>query len=428
MLPPGPRAPRVVQTVQLLRDPIGFLTRCRREYGPIFRVKLIGFPRFVYVAEPELARDVYATDRTIGRASPGRKDFLEPLVGDQSLLVLEGEEWLEHRKLLGPVFHRRHVDDYEEEMERIAGRFLDEIPTDEPVALRPWMQRITLEVILRLVFGVTDEGRLRHLRRLLPELVEAGGSPLVWVVPRALQDRPLLTRFPNPVGRFLKLRAEVDELLYAEIADRRATGSEGRTDVLSHMLGELDDDALRDELITLLVAGHETTATALAWTFERLVRTPDALERLEAEVEAGDDEYLRAVVREALRARPVVLDTPRFLDGPLTLGGYEIPAGWYVSPAMPLVQGDDDFRPERFLDDGAGREGWIPFGGGKRHCVGSHLALLELEVVVRETVRRLQLEAVDPVPERTKLQHVTLVPADLAVVRARTRRRASLPA
>ena len=400
-----------------MRDPVGFLTRCRREHGPVFRVRLVGFPRFVYVAEPELAREVYATDRTIGRASPGRKDFLEPLVGEQSLLCLEGEEWLEHRKLLGPVFHRRQVDRYAHEIERIAHDVLDDLPTGEPVALRPWMQRITLEVILRLVFGVTDEERLRRLRVLLPELVEAAGSPLVWVLPAKL------------LRRFSRLRAEVDELLYAEIADRRASDVTGRTDVMSQML-DLDDAALRDELVTLLVAGHETTATALAWTFERLVRTPAALERLEAEVvDGGEEEYLRAVVREALRARPVVLDTPRFLDGPLTLGDYEIPAGWYVSPAMPLVQGTDGpFRPERFLEDGAGREGWIPFGGGKRHCVGSHLALLELEVVLRETVRRLELAPADAAPEAAKLQHVTLVPAELGLVRAQARRPVSLPA
>jgi cytochrome P450 family 135 len=416
-----------VQTVQLMRDPVGFLTRCRDAHGPIFRVKLVGFPRFVYVAEPELAREVYATDRTIGRASPGRKDFLEPLVGERSLLCLEGEEWLEHRKLLGPAFHRRQVDRYADEIERIAADVLREIPTGEPVALRPWMQRITLEVILRLVFGVTDEQRLERLRHLLPELVEAGSSPLVWIVPRGLERRPLLTKFPNPIGRFVRLRAAVDEQLYAEIAERRRTGADGRTDVLSQML-DLDDVALRDELITLLVAGHETTATALAWTFERLVRTPPALERLEAEVLVGEEEYLRAVVREALRARPVVIDTPRFLDGPLSLGGYDIPAGWYVSPAMPLVQGAGEFRPERFLDEGAGRDGWIPFGGGKRHCVGSHLALLELEVVVRETVRRLELEAVEAPGERAKLQHVTLVPGEMALVRARERRAARVPA
>ena len=394
-----------------MRDPVGFLQRCRREYGPIFRVKLIGFPRFVYVAEPGLAREVYATDRTIGRATPGRKDFLEPLVGGRSLLTLEGDEWLEHRKLLGPAFHRRQVERYAEEIERITGDILDEIPRGQPVALRPWMQRITLEVILRLVFGVSDERRLERLRQLLPELVEAGSSPLVWVLPTRL------------LAKFSRLRRQVDELLHAEIAERRASGAEGRTDVMSQML-ELDDDALRDELVTLLVAGHETTATALAWTFERLVRTPHALARLQE----GDEEYLRAVVREALRARPVVLDTPRFLDGPLTLGGYEVPAGWYVSPAMPLVQGDGPFRPERFLEDAAGREGWIPFGGGKRHCVGSHLALLELEVVVRETVRRLELEAVDAAPEEARLQHVTLVPAAMGVVRARERRPARLPA
>ena len=196
----------------------------------------------------------------------------------------------------------------------------------------------------------------------------------------------------------------------------------------------MSDVELRDELITLLEAGHETTATGLAWAFERLLRSRNALERLVAEVDGGGSEYLDAVVRETLRARPVVLDTPRLLAGPLELGGYVVPAGWYVAPAIPTVQldpsvgpGPEEFRPERFLGEPP-RDSWIPFGGGKRHCVGSHLALLEMRVVIAEVLRRLRLDAVEAVPERQRVRHVTLVPSKGARAVARARSTAAAPA
>jgi cytochrome P450 len=446
-LPPGPPLPALVQTVQLARDPVGYLRRNRDRYGPVFRTRFLGFPRFVYVAEPELARRVYATDRGGGLAGEVRRDFLSPLVGDHSLLCLEGEEWLRHRRLLGPAFNKRHVEGYREEIAAIAAEEIERWPADEPLALRPRMQRITLEVILRVVFGVEDAARLEGLRRLLPELIEVGGSYLIWVLPprswKAMMRVPGFERLPaNPLSRFLRVRRAVDEILYAEVASRRAAGEGARADMLSLLLGERDetghglgDEELRDELVTLLEAGHETTATALAWAFERLVRTPRALRRLSGELdeerEGRRGEYLDAVVRETLRARPVVIDTPRLLTEPLDLAGYTIPAGWQVSPAMPLVQDDPtvfadpvEFRPERFLEDGNGARGWIPFGGGKRHCLGSHLALLELEVVIAEVLRRFVPEPADAAPERATLKHVTLVPAELA--RVTLRRRGSL--
>jgi cytochrome P450 len=197
----------------------------------------------------------------------------------------------------------------------------------------------------------------------------------------------------------------------------------------------MTDAELRDELITLLEAGHETTATALAWTFERLVRHPAAMRALVEAVEGGGEEadaQLDAVVRESLRVRPVVIDTPRRLSGELRIGGWTIPAGWLVAPAIPTVHNDDAgtpdataFRPERFLDGGTVRDGWIPFGGGKRHCVGSHLALLELRVVVAEVLRRLEVHAVHPEDERLRVHHVTLVPSEGALVRLS--RRATSP-
>jgi cytochrome P450 len=424
----------------LARDPVGFLDRCRERYGPVFRIRFIGFPRYAYVADPDLAREVYAADRTVGRAGDARRDFLAPVVGEKSLLCLEDDEWLRHRKLLGPAFHRRHVDGWADAIAELAGEEIERWPAGTPIELRPRMQTITLEVILRLVFGITDAARLERLRTLLPKLME-GGVHLMWLVPpavwRTLERRPRVRRLPaNPLSAFLRVRDEVDALLFDEIHRRRAAGDDDGTDVLAQMLRARDEDGrgmddreLRDELITLLEAGHETTATALAWAFERLLRTPAALERLRAEVDAGGDEYLDAVVRETLRSRSVILDTPRLLNGPLELAGHTIPAGWYVAPAMPSVQRDaatwaqpEEFRPERFLD-GDGQRGWIPFGGGKRHCLGSHLALLEMRVVIAEVLRRLDLETVDPADERAALHHVTLVPAQRTrvVVRPRVR-------
>src|SRR5918992_2026727 len=365
---PGPRLPALVQTALLFRDPVRFLEACRRRHGPVFRVRLMGFPRYVYVADPLLAREVYAADRTVARAGDGRRDFLAPLVGEHSLLCTEDEQWLRHRRLLGPVFHRKHVDGYAEEIAAIAGAEIERWPLGVPFELRPRMQDITLEVILRLVFGVSDAERLDRFRAALPRLMDVTGGPLLWLVPPFLLTRERterrLRRFPNPLRTFLETRDEVDGLIYDEIARRRREPDEGRRDVLSMLLRARDDEGrgmsdveLRDELVTLLEAGHETTATGLAWAFERLLRHPDT----------------------------------------------------------------DEFRPERFLGDDPPRDGWIPFGGGKRHCVGSHLALLEMRVVIAEVLRRLRLEPGRAEPERQRMHHVTLVPSERALVVASER-------
>ena len=437
-LPPGPRLPTLMQTALLFRDPVGFLERCRRRYGPIFRVRLVGFPRYVYVADPRLARELYAADRTVGRAGDARREFLAPLVGENSLLCTEGDAWLRHRRLVGPVFHRSHVDGYAEEIGAIAAGEIGCWPLGEPFELRPRMQRITLEVILRLVFGIATANRLERFRGVLPRLLEAAGGPLLWIIPPSVWTREdnlrRVRRFPNPLRSFLEARDAVDHLLYEEISRRRRAPDDSGRDVLSLLLRARDergramsDVELRDELITLLEAGHDTTATALAWAFERLLRHPRVLARLTSEVEDDGEEYLDAVVRETLRSRPVVLDTPRLLSGSLELGRYVVPEGWYVAPAIPSVQLDpsatpqpDEFRPERFLEDPP-REGWIPFGGGKRHCVGPHLALLEMKVVIAEVVRRLRLEPARAASERRRMYHVTLIPSEGALVVARPR-------
>jgi cytochrome P450 family 135 len=429
-LPPGPKAPAVAQTLAFVHDPNRFLARARSRFGPIFRVKLIGYPRFVYVAEPKLARRVFATDRDIGLAGEVRREVMEPLVGPSSLLCLDGSEWLRHRKLLGPPLRGRAVEGYRARIAEIAAEEISTWPIDEPFALRPRMQAITLEVILRIVFGVRDVARLERLRVLLPDLIATGAGIGALLIlsggERLLSSRALRAFSRGPVARFWSLLAEADRLIFDEIAHRRAAPEDDPGDVLALLLAARDEDGnaltdaeLRDELVTLLEAGHETTATALAWTFERLARHPEVLARLRAAVDAGDEEYVDAVAKESLRIRPIITDTPRILTAPLELDGYHVPAGWYVAPAIPLIHRDparypdpDDFRPERFLDGGVAPDAWIPFGGGKRRCVGSHLAMLELRTIVAEVARRLDVRPATAKPERTRLHHVTLTPAD----------------
>jgi cytochrome P450 len=437
-LPPGPRLPVPVQTLLAVFFTERYTDYCARRFGSLVTLRVTGVGEFVAISDPDVIRQIFTGDPHVMRAGEANAVLG---IADSSVVVADGERHLRLRRLLLPAFHGEAVRRYAEHVRAAAAAEVERWPAGRPVALLPRMQAITLEVILRLVFGIADPLRLGRLRALLPELIEAGASPLLWLLPQAVRRRldasRALRRRPSPLRRFLRLRDEVDALLYAEIAARRAAPDPAGRDVLAQLIAAGDDgdrpmsDAeLRDELVTLLEAGHETTATALAWTFERLLRTPPALERLVAEVDAGDEEeYLEAVVREGLRARAVILDTPRILTQPLRLGGYEVPAGWYVAPAMPLVHTAPSahaepgaFRPERFLDGEAGGQGWIPFGGGKRHCVGSHLALLELKVIVREVVRAVALEAVDPAPERPKIQHVTLVPSALTMVRVRARR------
>jgi cytochrome P450 len=434
--PPGPRLPALAQTALFYRDAPRLLEHCQRRYGDLFTLSFVGIGKFVYVARPELAQQVFAADRDIGRAGEARRPFLEPLVGESSILCLEGAAWERQRQLIKPAFHGERVTRWREEIAAIAARAIQDWPTGQPFELRPRMQAITLEVILRVVFGIRDAQRMERLGALLSSLVEMGGSPVVAGVP-ALRSRlersRLLRRLPgNPLPRFMAMRAEADELLFEEIAGRREALAQGeeRNDVLSLLLEARDEEGqalsdgeLRDELVTLLVAGHETTATALAWAFERLVRAPAVMGRLLEELEAEQEEYLEAVIKETLRSRPVVIDTPRVLAEPLEIGAYRIPAGWSVAPALTLIQREpglfpepDAFRPERFLAEDPPVRGWMPFGGGRRRCLGSQLALLELRTVIPEVLRRIRLWAPDPAAEGQLLRGVTLVPSKLATL------------
>ncbi|GAA2213114.1 cytochrome P450 [Nonomuraea monospora] len=421
MIPPGPKMPAIAQTAWFMADAPGAFESYHRRYGPIFTVRNAGFPPEVFVTTAELAEQVYRTDHSgHGRAGEARRVFLQHLVGSQSVLTQDGDAWWRHRKTLNPPLRARQVAGYEDDIAAIAAEKIATWPLDRPFGLRDHFQEITLEIIIRLIFGITDAGRVQRLHVLLPELIEVGGAMSVVMLPERLRGPAGRAPFGR-YRRFVRLRAEVDAILLDEIRRRRTAPGGG--DVLGRLLEtELGDQELRDELLAMLFAGHETTATGLAWAFERILRMPGVLERL-----PDDEPYLDAVVKEVLRVRPVVIEAPRLLDAPLRLGGYEIPAGWYAGPYIPLVHRDPaafpapgEFRPERFLEGHQGKA-WMPFGGGRRFCVGAQLALLEMRVIIREVLHRLELTAPDQAPEARRLKNVTLAPAKLTRVIARAR-------
>ncbi len=431
LLPAVPEPP-ALQTARWMIRPISFMESCRRRLGDNFSVMLTGFRTpLVMVSDPEVIRALY-TEREHG-LPPGRTINLRPIMGAQSVLLLEGDEHLQRRRLMLPPFHGERLRAYETTIEEITEREIAAWPRDRGFALHPHMQAITLEVILRTVFGVTDPQRRAALSRLLPQLI-AGTSSF------SMQLRVLLARRsgrPGPFARLAEVSGAIDELLLAEIAERRADETVAqREDILSLLVaarfedGEgMGDRELRDQLITLLLAGHETTATALAWTFDLLLRHPAALARLTAELDEGaGDEYLRAVTWESLRLRPVVPLAGRRLGTELDAGGVTLPAGTDVSPAIWLTHTRPDlypepyaFRPERFLDRPPTTYGWIPFGGGVRRCLGAAFAELEMRVVLRVMLRELELSAVGTRAERVTRRNVTFSPRHGTRVRVRPR-------
>jgi cytochrome P450 len=302
----------------------------------------------------------------------------------------------------------------------VTERELDRWPLGQPLRVWPSMQAITLEVIMRTVFGVRESQRLERLRGALRQVLDWGSKPRRLAMLAAMGPKRAAES-----GMFRRAREPADELLYEEIVHRRsAPDLEERDDVLSMLIqarhedGQpMSDQELRDELMTLLVAGHETTATSLAWAVERLVRHPDKLERLRAEVDAGEDLYLDAVTKETLRLRPILAVVLRRLTEPMEIGGRLLPAGVNVAPCIYLVHRRSDvypdpyrFRPERFLEASAGTYTWFPFGGGVRRCLGASFALFEMKVVLSALVSRLALRPVDARPERLVRRAITLVP------------------
>ncbi|HEY8082776.1 MAG TPA: cytochrome P450 [Solirubrobacterales bacterium] len=420
-LPPGPRGPAIAQALLYARDPLGFLIRLQKRHGDVFTVAFPYFGRAVYLASPPLVKSIFTGSPERFHAGEANATVLEPALGPNSVLTLDEAPHMRQRKLLLPPFHGEQISHYGELMREITMQEMESWPVGEPFALRPHTQRITLAVIMRAVFGVHDEDRLTRFEKLIEDF--SARVNLVIALP------PLRRSFGrwSPWSRFLRAREALDEFIYEEIAIRRAeveAGSEGHDDVLSLLLSARHDDGspmsdeeLRDELVTVLGAGHETTATGLAWAMERLLRAPDVLQRLRESVKAGEEDYLDATVKETLRARPVIVDVARKLTEPAQIGGYDLPAGTFVMAAIAALHYREDifpkpqeFRPERFLEAKADTYSWIPFGGGVRRCIGAAFAEYEMRIILREFVARADLSAPDPKPERVKVRNITLAP------------------
>jgi cytochrome P450 len=347
---------------------------------------------------------------------------LEPTVGSNSVILLDEDAHLEQRKLLLPAFHGEKMARLTGLMEELTERELDRWPTDEKAVLHPRLQRLTLEIILRAVFGLEQGRQLDELRDLLTDILQFSENPLS-VLPIAQR----LAGWFGPLKRFQELSARADEQIFNLIEDRRAAGAE-RDDVLGMLLEARHEDGspmssqeLRDELMTALVAGHETTASQLAWAFERISREPSVAQRLADE---DDDEYLTAAIYEILRLRPVLPNAePRLSKRPVNIGGFEYPPGVLLLASAFLVHHDPTiypepyaFRPERFLGSSPGTYTWIPFGGGRRRCLGASFALQEMKIVIRAAVRRFTLRPAGDRPEQTGRRSITFSPAGGASV------------
>ncbi|MEJ3652575.1 cytochrome P450 [Actinomycetes bacterium KLBMP 9759] len=432
-LPAGPRVPLAAQTLLTWRLTRWWLDRCHRRYGDVFTVQVVPTGTVVYLADPADIATVFAGSPAVFHAGEGNV-ALKGLLGEDSVLLLDGERHRDRRKLMLPAFHRASVRKQEAEIAQIAAAEVAGWPVGQGFPVAERMAAITLEVILKVVIGSRHEARLAALRRALPAVMRRGFRETTAMARPELLDL-------RPWRSIRDRRAEADRLLHDEIRRCRADPALAeRTDVLSmlvrasHEERAMSDGELRDQLMTLLLAGHETTATGLAWALERLVRHPDVLAKAVRAAQDDDVEYLDALVKEILRVRPVIMDVARKLTAPVEVGGHLLPAGTVVAPAIGLVQHSARHYPDplRFDPDRMSRATptpttWLPFGGGARRCLGAVFAQVEMRIVLREILRAVELEPTSKPSERARSKHITLVPHRGARIRVRARRPAAVP-
>jgi cytochrome P450 len=391
----------------------------------------------VLVSDPESIQKVFTGNPDHLRAGEAGA-IMRPVVGNESVLLLDGPPHLRQRKLLLPPFHGERMQRYGDVMREVTEREISTWPFGEPFAVWPRMQAITLEVIIRAVFGVNDAERVEHVAGRIRPMLELTSDPRGFYIAELLGAERGARLASLGLSGVPKAVARVHEAIDKEVAERRKEANlDERDDILSMLMqardedgAPLSDEQLRNELLTVLVAGHETSASALAWTLERVVRHPDVLARLQDEADAneGAHDYADAVAKEALRLRPVLPLVVRRLTEPLELHGYELPAGTTVGPCIYLAHRRPDvypdpheFRPERFLESPAGTYTWIPFGGGVRRCVGASFALFEMRTVLQTLIARLHLEPADPSPERILRRSIFLSPSRAGRLVARRR-------
>ena len=407
-LPPGPRTPAPFQIAQWAFRPIPFMRRCAEAYGDVFTTRIMGSAPVVFFSDPAAIRQVFTGDPGNLLAGKANSKVLRWLLGPNSLLVLDGPRHKRERKLLAPPFHGERMRVYGEIMSEITDRSIDAWPLETPFPVQSRMQEITLDIILRAVFGVHEGARLSSLRALMIEYL------------KVMVGRNLLLALAS-WGRVARLQRDIDRLLHGEIRRCRSEAQAGRTDIMAMLVAAHDeegrymsDEEIRDELVTMLLAGHETTATSLAWVMQRMLQYPDVLETARAEVASVIGEgplspsptaeqiarlsYLDAVIKETARLDPVLPVTVRILETDMRIGGYELPAGSIAAPCIYLTHrrpgiwpDPDRFNPERFIGRRADPYTFFPFGGGTRYCIGAAFATYEMKVVLARILSRVKL-------------------------------------
>ena len=434
-LPDGPKIPALWQLIQWIANPLGYLDDCAKRYGDIFTLKLSGFRPFVFINNPRGIQEIFTADAKnfdAGRSN----EIVRPLLGDNSLILLDGERHKRERKLLMPPFHGEKVKSYAQLICQITHRVASQWEVNQPFVARSVMQDITLEVILHAVFGLSKGERYQQIKPLLADMLDMTGAPL--------RSSMLFFKFLqqdlgpwSPWGKFLRRKQRIYELLQAEIDERLAHGELQGEDILSLMLSAKDennqpmtDDQLRDEMMTLLFAGHETTATALAWAFYWIHKLPQLQEKLRQEIEPlGDNPdpmevyrlpYLTAICQETLRIYPVVfIAFPRMAKSTVEIMGHWFEAGTMLTPCIYLVHHREElypepkqFRPERFLEREYSPYEFIPFGGGNRRCLGYALAMLEMKLVIGTILSNYHLALADHKPVIPQRRGLTIAPSN----------------
>ena len=430
-LPDGPKSPRFVQLIQFITDPVTYLDKCAKQYGDIFTAQ-IGMP-VVMISHPQAVQEVLNSSAF---HAPGKANsFLKPIIGEQSMILFSGERHKRSRQLLMPPFHGERMRNYAQLICDIAADVASKWSVDRPFVARSAMQEVTMRVILQAVFGLDDGPRLQQLRPVLASFLDITGSPLranILFVKWLQQDWGSW----SPWGRMKQQRRKIDELIYAEIEERRLQPDASRTDILSLMMAARDengqpmtDEELRDELMTLLFAGHESTATALAWAFYWIHHLPSVRQKLLQELDSlGENPdpmeisrlpYLSAICQETLRIYPVGTQTfARQVLAPVELMGHQLEPGTPVFASIYLTHRREDlypeplqFKPERFLERQFSPYEYLPFGGGSRRCIGLALAQLEMKLVLATILRDFDLVLAEKKPVQAKRRGVTIGPA-----------------